>query len=94
VPRRVGDDEAPARGLEIAVRHIDRDALLALGLEPIDEQREVERPAARPDTLRIGGELLELVLRDRAGLVQQPPDERRLAVVDGSAGQESQRAQK
>ena len=43
VAGRVGDDElARARG-EVAVRDVDRDALLALGGEAVGEQREVER---------------------------------------------------
>src|SRR2546426_116209 len=38
----VGDDElAPGRG-EIAVGDVDGDALLALRLEPVGEQRQVE----------------------------------------------------
>ena len=41
VARRVGDDERCAwLGGEIAVGDVDRDALLALGLEPVDQQRE------------------------------------------------------
>ena len=38
----VGDDEFPLGGREIAVRHVDGDALLALGLEAVGEQRGVE----------------------------------------------------
>jgi hypothetical protein len=42
VTGRVGDDELPLRRCEEAVGDVDRDALLALGLQPVDEQREVE----------------------------------------------------
>jgi hypothetical protein len=61
VARRVGEDElAPCRG-EIAVRHVDRDPLLALGAEPVGEEREVNRPGSpvlrrrfdRPDLILI-----------------------------------------
>ena len=38
----VGDDEPPARGGEVAVGDVDRDALLALGAQPVGEQRELE----------------------------------------------------
>ena len=38
VPRRVGDDEPPLGGREVAVGDVDRDALLALGTEPVGEQ--------------------------------------------------------
>ena len=47
VAGRVGDDEGAARRREIAVRDVDGDALLALGLEPVDEQREID-VIARP----------------------------------------------
>jgi len=39
---RVGDDELAAIGGEEAVGDVDRDALLALGGESVDEQREVD----------------------------------------------------
>ena len=46
VARRVGDDEFPPRRREIAIGDVDGDALLALGLEPVDEQRKIDRSAA------------------------------------------------
>ena len=45
VAGRVGQDEAAARRLEIAVGDVDRDALLALGREPVDQQRVVDLAA-------------------------------------------------
>ena len=47
VARRVGDDELALRGREVAVGDVDRDALLALGLEAVGEQRQVDRVAPR-----------------------------------------------
>ena len=38
----VGDDEAALGRREVAVGHIDCDALLALGTQPVGEQREVQ----------------------------------------------------
>jgi hypothetical protein len=52
VARRVGDDELALRRREIAVRDVDRDALLALGLEAVGQQREVELVADRALVLR------------------------------------------
>jgi hypothetical protein len=89
VARRVGDDElAPRRG-EVAVGDVDGDALLALGLEAVGEQREIDpaRAAAQRRALERG----ELVLVDRARVVEQPPDQRALAVVDAAGGDEAQR---
>ena len=46
-PGRVGDDElAPRRG-EVAIGHVDGDALLALGLQAVGEQGEVDDFLAR-----------------------------------------------
>ncbi len=46
VPGAVGDDEAALGRGEVAVGHIDRDPLLALGAEPVGQQRQVERALA------------------------------------------------
>jgi hypothetical protein len=90
VAGRVGHDErAPRRG-EVAVRDVDRDALLALGGEAVEEQGEVEVAAAGPRAPRVGLERRDLVGGDELGLEEQPPDERALAVVDAAAGQEPQ----
>ena len=87
VARRVGDDELAPRRVEVAVRHVDRDALLALGAQAVGEQREVHVAVAAP--LRGLLDVLELVLEDRLGVVQQPADQGRLAVVDRARGGEA-----
>ncbi len=92
MPGRVGDDELALVGREEAVGDVDRDALLALGGEAIDEQREVELAALRADLLRVGLERRELVLEDHLRVVEQPADQRGLAVVDAAAGDEAQQA--
>ena len=86
--RCVGDDEAPPVGREIAVRDIDRDALLALRLQAVDEQRQVDARSLRTVVMRVGGDGGELILEDALRLEQQPADQRRLAVVDTAAGDE------
>ena len=45
-------NERRRRG-EIAIGDVDRDALLALGLEPVDQQREIDVVAGRAVLLRI-----------------------------------------
>ena len=89
--RRVGDDEAAVRRGEEAVGDVDGDALLALRLEPVDEKREVDRLAGRAVLQRVRFEVGELVLHQEMGIVEEPADQRRLAVVDAAAGQEPQR---
>jgi hypothetical protein len=92
VPGRVGDDVLALVGGEVAVGDVDRDALLALGGETVEEQREVEILALRPDAARVGLERGELVLEQELRLPQEPADERALAVVDGAARDEAQEA--
>ena len=54
VARGVGDDELALLGREEAIGHIDGDALLALGGEAVDQQREVDVLALRADALAVG----------------------------------------
>ena len=84
----VGDDELAAGRREVAVGHVDGDALLALGAQPVGQQREVGVVVA----LGLAGGLhgLELVLEDRLGVQQQPTDQGGLAVVDRAGGREPQ----
>ena len=49
VAGRVGDDELAPLGGEEAVGDVDGDALLALGGQAVDQQREVELVALRAD---------------------------------------------
>ena len=84
VARGVGDDElAPRRG-EVAVRDVDRDALLPLGPQAVGEQREVRVVEPLLAARALDG--LELVLEDLLAVEEQTPDERALAVVDGTGG--------
>ena len=90
VAGRVGDDELALGTREIAIGDVDRDALLALGRQAVDQQREIESVALRADRLAVGFEARELVVEDLPAVVQQPPDQGRLAVVDAAAGDEAQ----
>jgi hypothetical protein len=91
VPGAVGQDEAPSRRGEVAVGDVDRDALLALGAQPVGEQRELGArvPLAARHRLDVG----ELIAHQRLGVVEQPPDQRGLAVVDRAGGGDPQHAQ-
>ena len=82
VAGRIGDDEGARLGREEAVGDIDGDALLALGGEPVDEEREVEAAAggAVPARGRFQGR--DLIVEELFEFVQQAPDEGRLSVVD------------
>jgi hypothetical protein len=62
----------------VPVGDIDRDPLLALGAQPVGQAREID--------LGVG----DLIGQQRLRVVQQPPDQRRLAVVDRAGGGEAQ----
>ena len=51
--RRVGDDEFALVGGEEAIGDVDGDALLALGLQPVDQQREIDVVAGGAEFLGI-----------------------------------------
>ena len=89
VARRVGHDEAAAWRLEAPVRHIDRDALFPLILQAVDEQREVGLRPLRPVAGRIPFDPPQLIRRDLPAVVQEPADDRALAVVDAAAENEA-----
>ncbi len=81
----VGDDElALVRG-EKAVGDVNRDALLALGGEAIDQQRQVNLVTLCTSRLRIALDRRELVVVDQFRVVQQTADQRRFAVINGRA---------
>jgi hypothetical protein len=92
VPGSVGDDELPARRREIPPGHVDGDPLLALGLQAVDEEGEVEREAARAEPRRVGAGRLEMVVVDAVPVVEEPPDQGALPVVDAPRRQEPQEA--
>ena len=79
-PGRIRELEAAARRDERAVCDVDRDSLLALGPEPVRQQREVDVVVAA--TPRRVLDVLELVDEDLLRVVEQAADQRRLAVVD------------
>src|ERR1039458_2115956 len=71
----------------------DRDPLLALGPQPVGQQRQIQRAlAAAPLARRF--DVLQLVLEDLLAVVQQPADQRALAVIDRSRGGEAQQVER
>ena len=77
----VGDDELAVRRLEVPVRDVDRDSLLALGPQAVGQQRQIQ-PALAVPALGRGAQRLELIGEDLLGVVQKPADQRALPVVD------------
>jgi hypothetical protein len=90
VTRRVRDDEGSARRLEETMRDVDGDALLALRLQPVHEQREVDLVPCRAVPPAVAFQRGKSVVHDQPGVMEEPADEGRLPVIDGTAGQEAQ----
>ncbi len=84
VAGRVGEDEAPPRRGEVAPGDVDGDPLLALGAQPVGQERQIGAPEPAPAAHVL--DVLQLVAHERLGVVQKPPDERALAVVDAPGG--------
>ncbi len=84
----VGEHEGAFGRGEVPVGHIDGDALLALRAQAVHQQRQVR---GRQTAVRAGPPHgVELVGQHRLGVVQQPPDQSALAVVDGPGGGQPQ----
>ena len=91
VARRVGDDEPAPLGGEEPIGDVDGDALLALRLQAVDQQREIEIAAGGAGDLALRRQRGELVVEQHLRIVEQTADQRALAVIDAAAGDEAQR---
>ena len=76
VSGRVGDDEFAFLRAEEPVGDVDRNALFALGREPVDQQREIDVLTLRAEFLGIRFEGRELIIEDHLRVVEQPADQR------------------
>ncbi len=85
----VGQDEAAVAGGEVPVGDVDRDALLALGAQAVGQQRQVDHAVAVTADRRLL-DLLQLVDQDLLRVVEQPADQRGLAVVHRSGGRDAE----
>jgi hypothetical protein len=86
---RVGDDEFPARGGEVAVGHIDRDTLLALSAQSVCEERQVYDGISTAAGAFLDGN--ELVLENALGIIKQSSDESGFAVINRTGGGEAKK---
>jgi hypothetical protein len=89
---RVGDDEGALVGREIAIGHVDGDALFTLGLKAVEQESEIRKAEIVLLAAGIALKACRLVFLDRLGVPKQPADQRRFAVVDAAAGDEAKGA--
>ena len=86
----IGNDVFARAGGEITVSDVDGNALFALGLQTVGEQREVDGFHAA--LLRGALDGVQRVDQDGLGVVEQAADQRALAVIDAAAGEKAQQA--
>ena len=86
VPRAVGDDETPPRRPEVAIRDVDRDPLLALVLQPVRNEGEIEAILRRNASRRRASSVSSGTARESHS---SRPDQRRLAVVHAAGGHQA-----
>ena len=88
VARRVGYDELALVGGEVAVGHVDGDALFALGLKPVAEECVVYLACSGvAHALRVAFECRELVFVEFLGVEEESANEGGLAIVNGAGGE-------
>ncbi len=79
VAGRIDQHHVARTGAETDLRGVDGDALVAFGLQCVEQERPFERHAA---PRAHGFEHLELAFGEAAGLEQQTSDQGRFAVID------------
>ena len=90
MPRRVGNDELALVGGEKTVSHINGDALFTLRLQPVDQQRQIHGIARGTALLRIPRNRRQLIIKDHLGVMQQPANQGRLAIIHTTASDKAQ----
>ena len=88
--RGIGHNEATAVCSKKPVGHVDGDALFALSLQTIHQQRQVHLFALGTVQARIALQAGQLVVKDRLALEQQASNQRALAIIHAAAGNEAQ----
>jgi hypothetical protein len=87
VAGRVGDDELALLRREVAVRDVNRDALLALCSEAVRDEGQVDDVAL---LIRSAFDRAQLIFVEPVRVVEQASDERGLAVIDRTDRREPQ----
>ncbi|CAB4553787.1 unannotated protein [freshwater metagenome] len=90
--RSVSNNECALRRREIAIRHVNGDALFAFGTQTISQQSQVQRSVAITGARFFNGR--QLILKNSFSVVQQTANQRRFAVVNRACGSDTQNHQK
>ena len=84
----IGEDEGALIRGEVAVGHVDGNALLALGTQAVNKQGKVHAIEAAVGGGALHG--LHLVCKHGLGVIEQAADEGGLAVINGAGGAQAQ----
>ena len=84
----IGEDEGALIRGEVAVGHVDGNALLALGTQAVNKQGKVHAVEAAVGGGALHG--LDLVREHGLGVIEQAADEGGLAVINGAGGAQAQ----
>ena len=90
VPGGVGDDELAVVGREIAIGHVDGDALLALGFQAIEQKGVIDVVARVAHPLAVALQGVQLVLINLLAIEKKSANQGRLAVIDGASREETE----
>ena len=88
MPRRVRNDELSQRRLEIAIGHVDGDALFSFGAQSVGEQCKIDRASRAVETAT--AHRSELIFVNCFGVVQQTADQSRFAIINAARGSQPQ----
>ena len=88
--RGIGDNKGAFGCREKPVGDVDSYALLPFVLQPVQQQRKIDVFPGGAEPARFLLERRQLVFQDQCAVIEEPTNQRRLAVVDRSAGQEAQ----
>lgn len=88
----IGDDEFAFVGRKEAIGDINRDALFAFGLKPVEQQGEIDLAALGADLAAIGFKSGKLILEDQFGIPKQTANQGRFAIINAATRDEAQQA--
>ena len=90
VPRSVSNDKFAVIGREVTIGHINRNALFAFGLQPIQQQSIINVFSCITQPFTIAFQRIELVFIQFLAIEQQTPDQCRLSIVYRTCRQQTQ----
>ncbi len=88
--RCVSDNKFAFIGREEPIGHIDRDPLLPLSLQTVQQQRVIDIITLGADLFAVNLKRRQMVFKYKLGIPEQPADQSALAVINAAAGDKAQ----